>query len=97
MSAVPDRGIGPACIRPAAPRFDGKAERPHRIDAEEFHRLLDGVPADGAEVFGDKPREWEGRYGFHRPHGGLGGRTPFERLPRKTGPRTATDRRRSRS
>lgn len=52
-------------------------ERSHRIDAEEFYRLLDGVIIDEAEVFNDKLREWEDYCNYHRPHGGLGGQTPY--------------------
>lgn len=40
---VLDRGIKHTYIRPATPRLNGKVERSHRIDAEEFYRLLDGV------------------------------------------------------
>ena len=40
---VLDRGIRHVYIKPATPRLNGKVERSHRIDAEEFYRLLDGV------------------------------------------------------
>ena len=59
-------------------------ERSHRIDAEEFYRLLDGVVIDTAEVFNQKLQEWEDFYNFNRPHGGLGGQTPYDRLRTKT-------------
>lgn len=59
-------------------------ERSHRIDAEEFYQLLDGVVIDDAEIFNDKLREWEDYYNYDRPHGGLGGQTPYERLKQKT-------------
>jgi hypothetical protein len=55
-------------------------ERSHRIDAEEFYRLLDGVVIDDTKVFNDKLQEWEDFYNYHRPHGSLGGQTPYERL-----------------
>jgi hypothetical protein len=29
-------------------------------------------------------REWEDYYNYHRPHGGLDGQTPYERLLQKT-------------
>ncbi|WP_372445001.1 integrase core domain-containing protein [Microbispora corallina] len=29
-------------------------------------------------------REWEDYYNYHRPHGALGGQTPYERLKQKT-------------
>jgi transposase InsO family protein len=48
---VLDRGIGHVYIRPATPRLNGKVERFHRIDAEEFYRMLDGVVIDDAGVF----------------------------------------------
>jgi transposase InsO family protein len=81
---VIDRGIGHAYIRPATPRLNGKVERSHRIDAEEFYRMLDGVVIDDTRMFNDKLREWEDFYNFHRPHGGLDGQTPYERLRQKT-------------
>jgi transposase InsO family protein len=49
-----------------------------------FYRLLDGTVIDDAKVFNDKLREWEEYYNYHRPHGGLGGQTPYERLRQKT-------------
>lgn len=82
---VLDRGIGHTYIRPATPRLNGKVERSHRIDAEEFYRLLDGVVIDDAGVFNERLREWEDFYNFNRPHGALGGQTPYERLRQKTG------------
>jgi len=30
-----------------------------------------------------KSAEWEAFYNYHRPHGGLGGKTPYETLGRK--------------
>jgi transposase InsO family protein len=64
--------------------LNGKVERSHRIDAEEFYQLLDGVVIDDTKVFNDKLREWENFYNYHRPHGGLGGQTPHERLKQRT-------------
>ena len=81
---VLDNGIGHVYIKPRTPRLNGKVERSHRIDAEEFYRLLDGVVIDDAKVFNDKLQEWEDFYNFHRPHGGLGGQTPYERLRQRT-------------
>jgi transposase InsO family protein len=81
---VLDRGIGHDYIKPRTPRLNGKVERSHRIDAEEFYRLLDGVVIDDTQVFNDKLREWENFYNYHRPHGGLDGQTPYERLKQRT-------------
>jgi len=80
---VLDRGIGHVYIRPTTPRLNGKVERSHRIDAEEFYRLLDGVVIDDTGLFNDKLQEWEDFYNFSRPHGSLSGQTPCERLRTK--------------
>jgi len=79
-----DKGVGHRYIKPRTPRLNGKVERSHRIDAEEFYRLLDGAVIDDARIFNNKLQEWEDYYNFHRPHGALGGQTPYERLRQKT-------------
>ena len=81
---VQDLGIEHVYIKPRTPRLNGKVERSHRIDAEEFYRLLDGVVVDNAKLFTTKLQEWEDYYSFQRPHGALGGQTPYERLRSKT-------------
>lgn len=43
---VLDRGIRHVYIKPATARLNGKVERSHRIDEEEFYRMLDGVRID---------------------------------------------------
>ncbi|MFS7879354.1 hypothetical protein ACEYXF_39330, partial [Streptomyces asiaticus] len=48
---VLDKGIAHTYVKPRTPRLNGKVERSHRIDPEEFYRLLDGVVIDDAEVF----------------------------------------------
>jgi transposase InsO family protein len=78
-----DKGIGHVYIRPRTPRLNGKVERSHRIDAEEFYRLLDGQVIDDTNLFSQKLQEWEDYYNYHRPHGALGGQTPYERLRQK--------------
>jgi hypothetical protein len=87
------QGVGHRYIKPRTPRLNGKVERSHRIDAEEFYRLLDGAVIDDAKVFNHKLQEWEDYYNYDRPHGGLGGQTPYERLKAKDpGPRVSGDR-----
>jgi transposase InsO family protein len=81
---VLDRGIGHVYIKPATPRLNGKVERSHRIDQEEFYRMLDGVVIDDTGLFNTRLKEWEDFYNFHRPHGALDGQTPYERLREKT-------------
>ena len=72
-------------IRPRTPRLNGKVERSHRADDQEFYQLLDkkGI-TDDIRLFNAKLREWEDYYNFHRPHGSLSGQTPYERLLEKT-------------
>jgi transposase InsO family protein len=81
---VLDKGINHVDIKPRTPRLNGKVERSHRIDQEEFYRLLDGVMIDDTKLFNDKLQEWEDYDNYHRPHGGLAGQTPYERLKQKT-------------
>ncbi len=72
-------------IRPRTPHLNGKVERSHRVDGQEFYQLLDadGI-SDDIHLLNDKLREWEDYYNYHRPHGALGGQTPYERLLAKT-------------
>ena len=79
-----DQGIEHIYIRPLTPRLNGKVERSHRIDAEEFYRFLDGVIIDDTKLFNEKLQEWEDYYNYHRPHGGHAGQTPYDRLKEKT-------------
>lgn len=74
-------------IRPRTPHLNGKVERSHRVDDQEFYQLLDknGV-ADDIHLFNEKLREWEDYYNYHRPHGALDGQTPYERLMAKARP-----------
>jgi len=81
-----DKGIQHVYIRPSTPRLNGKVERSHRIDDEEFYRLLAGEVIDDAKLFNTKLHEWERFYNFARPHGALGGQTPYERLRQLTRP-----------
>ncbi len=82
---VESRDMRHVDIRPRTPRLNGKVERSHRVDDQEFYQLLDrdGI-ADDIHLFNDKLREWEDYYNYHRPHGALDGQTPYERLVAKT-------------
>jgi transposase InsO family protein len=48
---VPDKGINHVYIKPRRPRLNGKVERSHRIDEEEFYRMLKGVVIDDTQLF----------------------------------------------
>lgn len=78
---VEGRDIRHVYIRPRTPRLNGKVERSHRVDDQEFYQLLDrdGI-SDNIELFNEKLREWENYYNYHRPHTALDGQTPYERL-----------------
>lgn len=75
-----ERDIRHVYIRPRTPHLNGKVERSHRVDDQEFYQLLDrhGI-TDDIRLFNDKLREWEDYYNYHRPHGALDGQTPYER------------------
>lgn len=57
--------------------------RSHRIDSDEFYRLLEGEVIDDANLFAELLQQWEDHYNYDRPHGALSGQTPYERLKQK--------------
>ncbi len=78
-----EKGINHVYIKPRRPRLNGEVERSHKIDDEEFYRMLEGVVIDDAELFNEELKEWEDVYNYNGPHGVLGGQTPYERLREK--------------
>ena len=75
-----DMGVRHAYIRPRTPRLNGKVERSHGTNQREFYQLL--TYTDDVDLHA-KLAEWEAFYNYHRPHGGLEGKTPYERLIEK--------------
>jgi len=63
---VLDKGIQHRYIRPRRPYLNGKTERSHRIDDEEFYRQLDGVVISSVTEFNDLLQEWERFYNYAR-------------------------------
>lgn len=63
--------------KPRTPQLNGKVERSHRSDKEEFYQLL--TYTDDVDL-NKKLTEWERFYNFDRPHGAFEGRTPYEAL-----------------
>lgn len=67
-------------IRPGTPEENGKVERSHKTDQQEFYER---------QIFGDVKtlirhmREWEHEYNYYRPNMALGGLTPYEYLQKK--------------
>jgi len=74
---VEDKGIRHAYIKPSSPQLNGKVERSHRSDEQEFYQLLTYKGDVDLEA---KLDEWERFYNFARPHGAFNGRTPYEAL-----------------
>jgi len=72
-----DLGIRHAYTKPRTPQLNGKVERSHRSDQEEFYQLL--TYTDDVDL-SEKLAEWERFYNFDRPHGAFGGNTPYEAL-----------------
>jgi transposase InsO family protein len=58
-------------------QLNGKVERSHRSDQEEFYQLL--TYKDDVD-FEAKLAEWERFYNLARPHGAHKGKTPYEAL-----------------
>lgn len=64
----------------ATPEINGKVERSHRTDDEEFYRLgRHRNPADLKAYF----TAWIKRYNNERPHSGMGMSTPAQKLKEK--------------
>jgi transposase InsO family protein len=74
---VEDKGIRHAYIKPSSPQLNGKVERSHRSDEQEFYQLLTYKDDVDLEA---KLAEWERFYNFSRPHGAFNGKTPYEAL-----------------
>jgi len=77
---VADQGMEHVYIKPRTRQLNGKVERSHRTDKDEFYQLLtyrDDVDLD------KKLEAWENFYNYDRPHGAHKGKTPYEALREK--------------
>ena len=74
---VEDLGIRHAYIKPASPQLNGKVERSHRTDEQEFYQLLTYT---GDVDLRERLSEWEQFYNLSRPHGAFNGKAPYEIL-----------------
>ena len=72
-----DKGIRHVYIKPRSPQLNGKVERSHRTDQQEFYQLL--TYTDDVDLY-QKLEHWEHFYNFNRPHGAHNGKTPYEVL-----------------
>jgi len=77
---VEDKGMRHAYIKPSSPQLNGKVERSHRSDEQEFYQLLSYT---GDVDLNAKLAEWEKFYNLARPHGAHNGKTPYEALREK--------------
>ena len=74
---VEDQGMKHVYIKPRSPQLNGKVERSHRTDQQEFYQLL--TYTDDVDL-NRKLKAWEQFYNFYRPHGAFAGKTPYEVL-----------------
>jgi transposase InsO family protein len=72
---VEDQGIRHAYIKRGTPQLNGKVERSHRSDQQDFYQLLSYKGDVDLEA---KLSEWENFYNFNRPHGALNGKAPMK-------------------
>jgi transposase InsO family protein len=75
-----DLGIRHVYIKKASPHLNGKVERSHLTDHNEFYQLVDYV--DDIDIQA-KLQEWESFYNLYRPNMALNGKTPYEVLKEK--------------
>ncbi|MFC2061624.1 IS481 family transposase, partial [Elusimicrobiota bacterium] len=74
---VEDKGIRHIYIKARTPQLNGKVERSHRTDKDEFYQLLSYT--DDIDL-NEKISEWEKFYNVYRPHSAFSGKTPYEAL-----------------
>ena len=74
---VEDKGIRHVYIKPKTPQLNGKVERSHRTDKDDFYQLLTYI--DDVDL-NKKLAAWESFYNYDRPHGAFNGKTPYEAL-----------------
>ena len=74
---IEDQGMQHVYIKPRSPQLNGKVERSHRTDQEEFYQLFTyKTDVDLSE----KLKVWEQFYNLYRPHTAFRGKTPYEAL-----------------
>ncbi len=62
-------------IKPRSPHLNGKVERGHKTDLQEFYNTVDLQSAVLPELLA----EWQHFYNWQRPHSSLGGKAPMDR------------------
>jgi transposase InsO family protein len=74
---VEEQGMQHVYIKPRSPQLNGKVERSHRTDKDEFYQLL--TYTDDIDL-NHKLAQWENFYNDHRPHTAFHGLTPYEAM-----------------
>ncbi len=74
---IEDIRIQHSYIKPRSPQLNGKVERSHQTDRDEFYHLL--IYTDDANL-NKKLNEWKIFYNFNRPHSAFNGKIPYEAL-----------------
>ena len=77
---VADLGMEHVYIKPPTPQLNGKVERSHRTDKDEFYQRL--TYRDDVDLV-KKLAVWERFYNYDRPHRAHQGKTPYEALREK--------------
>ena len=72
-----EEGIKHQCIPPGVKELNGKVERSHRIDDQYFYWR---APRESFEGLNMAMKDWIKYYNEKRPHGGLGYKTPLEKI-----------------
>jgi transposase InsO family protein len=72
---VEDSGMEHVYIKPMTPQLNGKVERSHRTDKDEYYQLLSYT--DDVDL-NEKLQAWESYYNLDRPHFSHQGKTPYE-------------------
>jgi len=67
-------------IPPSTPQINGKVERSHRTDEEEFYRVK---RFKDSQLLRNNFLSWIHRYNHQRPHGGINMQTPAHKLYKK--------------
>ena len=75
-----DLGISHVYIKKASPHLNGKVERSHLTDKQEFYQLLEYT--DDIDI-GKNLQEWESFYNHSQRNRALNGKTPYEVLREK--------------
>jgi transposase InsO family protein len=74
---VEDKTILHAYIKPSSPQLNGKVQRSHRTDEQEFYQLL--TYKDDVDLIA-KLAQWEGFDNLSKPHGTFNAKAPYEIL-----------------